>query len=845
MPKKFKVFFYFIFITFLLTINVYATSFKKNILILTSYHRGYEWNDIIEQGFLSILKNYGEYINIKIEYMDALNNNDENYYDKLLTLYKDKYKNSKFDMVICSDNWAYDFFQKHREELFPSTPLIFTGLNNFESYKSQDKLIENSTGVLESIDIKGNIDLILTMHPNTKNIIIIDDTTITGTELSTDLNKLIYGNYSNVHFQEIKNITLEDTIKKINSNDKNSVVLFTSTSIKTNDGSTLYPVEIIHNLKNKTSIPIYGIWDILLGNGIIGGKISSGFDQGVYAGKIAEKIINGELIKNIPIMNDIGSNYMFDYNELVRFKINKSQLPKNSIIINEPSSMYSITKKQWTILLCSLLSFFTLIIIFLIINIQKLIKTKKKLKESELNLHNNFNFLRTLLDTITTPIFCKDINGKYTDCNYAFEEYVGLSKDQIINKTVYDIHQFELAEVYHKADLELMDRKGNQNYETQLIGINGEKQDVIFNKSSILSNYEAIGIVGVIIDITELKKNEHKLNRLLKFKEVMIEVNQSIIELTNINELFDLILSKCIALMKGAKYGSVLLLKEDINLVIASSIGYDDEKTKDFILPLESSFHYLKTKGKITSTIIIDDVFNLYSSKYVVLGQNDWKIVSCISTPIIINNKLFGMMNIDSDEKDIFNEDDIDIMNYMKYQIENTISTHNLYNEIMYLSKYDKLTNIYNRRSFEEIFDKVLSEALRHNNSFLLVIFDLNGLKLVNDTYGHLQGDEFIKSFVNKLKSSISETDILARYGGDEFIGVFSNTPVDALSEKFEELNKYFIDNPIILEGNKVTYNYSYGIATFLSDAVSYSQLIKIADERMYIYKENLKSKLK
>ncbi|MBU3136206.1 diguanylate cyclase [Clostridium gasigenes] len=838
-------FFYFLFITFLLTINVYATSFKKNILILTSYHRGYEWNDIIEQGFLSILKNYGEYINIKIEYMDALNNNDENYYDKLLTLYKHKYENSKFDMVICSDNWAYDFFQEHRDELFPSTPLIFTGLNNFESYKSQDKLIENSTGVLESIDIKGNIDLILTMHPDTKNIFIILDNTIVGTEISTDLNKLIYGNYSNVNFQEIKNITLEDTIEKINSNDKNSVVLFTSTSIKTNDGSTLYPVEVIHNFKNKTYIPIYGIWDILLDNGVIGGKISSGFDQGVYAGKIAEKIINGEHIKNIPIMNDIGSNYMFDYNELVRFKINKSQLPKNSIIINQPSSMYSITKKQWTILLCSLFSFFTLIIIFLIINIQKLIKTKKKLKESELNLHNNFNFLRTLLDTITTPIFCKDINGKYTDCNYAFEEYIGLSKDDIINKTVYDLKQGNLAEIYHKADLELIKTKGHQNYETQIIGTNGEKHDVIFNKSSILSNYEAIGIVGVIIDITEIKKNEHNLNRLLKFKEVMIEVNQSIIELTNINELFDLILSKCIVLMRGAKYGSVLLLKEDTNLVIASSIGYDDEKTKDFILPLESSFHYLKSKGKITSTIIIDDVSNLYSSKYVALGQNDWKIVSCISTPIIINNKLFGMMNIDSDKKDIFNQDDIDIMNYMKYQIENTISTHNLYNEIMYLSKYDKLTNIYNRRSFEEIFDKVLSEALRHNDSFLLVIFDLNGLKLVNDTYGHLQGDEFIKSFVNKLKSSISETDILARYGGDEFIGVFSNTQLDSLSEKFEELNKYFIDNPIILEGNKVTYNYSYGIATFLSDAVSYSQLIKIADERMYIYKENLKRKLK
>ena len=187
MQKKFKVFFYFLFITFLLILMFMQPPFKKNILILTSYHRGYEWNDIIEQGFLSILKNYGEYINIKIEYMDVLNNNDEIYYDKLLTLYKYKYKNSKFDMVICSDNSAYDFFQEHRDELFPSTPLIFTGLNNFESYKSQDKLIENSTGVLESIDIKSNIDLILTLHPDTKNIFIILDNTIIGTELSTDL----------------------------------------------------------------------------------------------------------------------------------------------------------------------------------------------------------------------------------------------------------------------------------------------------------------------------------------------------------------------------------------------------------------------------------------------------------------------------------------------------------------------------------------------------------------------------------------------------------------------------------------------------------------------------------
>ena len=847
MGKKIKLMICLICIIFLFNSTIYAYPLKKNIIIFFSYNRGYEWNDNIEQGIISILKKYGENVNIKIEYMDFLNNNNEDYNHKLLDIYKNKYKNSKFDMVICSDNAAYDFFQEYRDELFPSVPLIFTGLNDSESYESQSKIIKNSTGVLDTIDIKSNIDLILSMYPDTKNIFIIIDKTIIGNRIYTDLNKLITSNYSKAKFEVINNITLENTIEKINKNDKNSIVLYMSTSIKANDGDILYPVEVIHNLRNKTNVPIYGIWDFLLGNGIVGGKITSGFDQGVYAGKIAEKILNGETIENIPIIKDIGIKYNFDYNELVRLNINLSELPKGSIIINQPKAFtYSISKKQLEIISYLLLFIFTLIIIFLVVNIEKRKKIDKKLKESELKFEHNFNFLRTLLDTITTPMFCKDVNGKYTECNAAFEEYLGLKRDAIINKTVYEINQGKLAYIYNEADLELMNNKGKQIYETQVIAADGKKHHVIFSKSTILSNNnEPVGIVGVILDITERKKSENKINRLLKLKEAMIEVNQAIIGVKDINELFNLILQKSINNMEGAKYGSVLLLNENNILTIATSIGYDKEKVKKISIPLEHSFYWIKSNGEITNTIIIDDIDELNYDKYVGLidEKEEWEIKSSISTPIIIKNKLFGMLNIDSNENDTFNEDDIDIMNYMKHQIENAICTHNLYNEITYLYRYDKLTNIYNRRCFEEIFDKILSKAIRYNESFLLIMFDLNGLKFVNDTYGHLQGDEYIISFVNKLKSFIRESDILARYGGDEFIGVFFNTEIESLSEKFEELNRYFLNNPIILEGKEVTYSYSYGIASFPSDAVSYSQLIKIADERMYIYKENFKKK--
>lgn len=499
-----------------------------------------------------------------------------------------------------------------------------------------------------------------------------------------------------------------------------------------------------------------------------------------------------------------------------------------------------ISRKDWAFFSYLLPLVFIFIIVFLLINILKLKKTEKKLKESELKLKHNFNYLRTVLDTISTPVFCKDMDGRYTDCNSAFEEYIGLEKDALINKTVYEINQGPLSSIYEKADSELINKKGTQSYETQVLAADGKFHDVIFNKAIICSNDEPIGIVGIIHDITEQKKSENKINRLLKIKEAMIEVNQAIIGVKDINELFNLILHKSLDIMKDANYGSVLLLNENNILVKAASVGYDWE-TRRVNIPLEHSFYYLKTKGRINSAVIIENIDELYVDEYVNFSKKNFKIKTSISTPIIINNKLFGFLNIDSDKKDIFNQDDVDLMNYMKQKIENAIKTLNLYNEIIYLSKYDELTNLYNRRSFEELFDKILKAALKYNESFLLVVFDLNKLKFANDTYGHLQGDKYIKSFVNKLKGFISESDILARYGGDEFIGVFSNINLNSLIKKFEELNNYFADNPIILEGSKITYSYSYGIAAFPSDATTYTELVKIADERMYSYKQKFK----
>jgi diguanylate cyclase (GGDEF)-like protein/PAS domain S-box-containing protein len=120
--------------------------------------------------------------------------------------------------------------------------------------------------------------------------------------------------------------------------------------------------------------------------------------------------------------------------------------------------------------------------------------------------------LQTTLDTLPSPIFIKDREGRYIACNKAFENYIGLTRAKIVGSTVYDVSPPELAAIYEKADRELMQRGGTQSYETNVRYADGTFHDVVFHKSVYLNAAgEADGISGTMLDITERKRLEQQL----------------------------------------------------------------------------------------------------------------------------------------------------------------------------------------------------------------------------------------------------------------------------------------------------------------------------------------------
>lgn len=133
-------------------------------------------------------------------------------------------------------------------------------------------------------------------------------------------------------------------------------------------------------------------------------------------------------------------------------------------------------------------------------------------KKAETALQEQFHFLQVLIDTIPAPVFYKDMQGAYTGCNTAFEKALGLTKEEIMGKTVYDIAPQHLADKYYEADKILLRQGGFQTYEGAFIYADGSEHEVIFNKTTFLkADGTTGGLVGILLDISERKRTEAAL----------------------------------------------------------------------------------------------------------------------------------------------------------------------------------------------------------------------------------------------------------------------------------------------------------------------------------------------
>jgi diguanylate cyclase (GGDEF)-like protein/PAS domain S-box-containing protein len=219
-------------------------------------------------------------------------------------------------------------------------------------------------------------------------------------------------------------------------------------------------------------------------------------------------------------------------------------------------------------------------------------------------------------------------------------------------------------------------------------------------------------------------------------------------------------------------------------------------------------------------------------------------IRSYILLPLESRRRVVGTFGLGSRKPGTFSEKDLPLLTQLSKQISVAIENVKLYQQTKETSILDDVSSLFNFRYFHQALERELKLTSRHKSRLSLLFIDLDNFKIINDTHGHLRGSKVLREVGFLLRAAIRETDIAARYGGDEFVVILPDTDATHAHRLGERMRQLILKSTYLKEeGINARLGASIGLSTFPTEAPTKDELIHLADERMYADKEKNRGK--
>jgi PAS domain S-box-containing protein len=545
---------------------------KKNVLILNSYHQGYKWTDDETQGAIAGLDPVRNGYKVVIEYMGTKWAYAEPYFEQLRSTYKYKFHGIRFDLIVATDDDAFNFLKRNRDELFPNTPVVFCGVNWFKP-DSVPAGFKGYTGVNEDADIPATLDLMLSLHPGAKKIFVVTDMTTTGKKVHAQFEGIVPRYKDRVSFTFLEDMDMSEILDTVAKLGNDSLLLITVFQ-KDKAGAFFEFSESTSLISRSSRVPFYGLWDFNLGFGIVGGMLTSGYNQGMTAGQMAVRILKGEKADAIPVLMKSPNRFMFDNRQMERFGIKKSAIPRGSVVINEPESFHKVPNEVIWATLFGIASLSGMILMLLYVNRQRkrseeslqkardglemevaertrdLSELNEKLRndimarqrtEEELQHANleltrevearkaaeeaslqSVSLLRATIESTNDGILVVDKAGRIVDWNKRFLEMWRIPDDLIASRDDDQVLAYVLDQLTNPDEFMAKVKELYNQPEEESLDILRFKDGRIFERYSRPQqmNNEIVGRVWSFRDITERKKMEEELLKAHKLESL-------------------------------------------------------------------------------------------------------------------------------------------------------------------------------------------------------------------------------------------------------------------------------------------------------------------------------------
>lgn len=419
-------------------------------------------------------------------------------------------------------------------------------------------------------------------------------------------------------------------------------------------------------------------------------------------------------------------------------------------------------------------------------------------------------------------------NGDFVLFNVAASKLTGYTREEIIGTPFERMIAPDFLEKTRFHFNEAV-KGNNENFQSVLIHKNGERVAVSIVIVPIIVHDQIEGIIGVTKDITEqmiLETLKNGQNRILK----MITKNKPFQKvLDTITTLFEGITNN------GGKCSIMLMDESRTKLRLVSAPNLPTEYVN--LLNTNQVRENIGSCGSAAftkQTIVVEDIqSNPLFEEYKEIALQ-FNLMSCWSIPLLDDkDNVLGTFAIYYEKNHTPNENDLKILNEASYLAGLAVQHYQTKERINYLAFHEPLTELPNRRMFEEKVSKAIEISDQRGKNFSILFIDLDRFKSINDTYGHNIGDKLLIEVSKQLKKCVKETDVIARLGGDEFTILIE----DSTFEKAEQVANRIVDvfeKKVTLENMECYITPSIGIAIYPTHGKSVSELLKYADGAMY-----------
>ncbi|WP_415225137.1 ABC transporter substrate binding protein [Psychromonas sp.] len=813
---------------------------EQTILVLNSYHKGYEWSDQIISGIESTLSLPFPKANIHIEYMDTKRNSSPAYFNKLLTLYLEKFKERQFDLIIATDDHAIDFLLRSGETLFPGIPVVFCGANALDIKKFQKK--SDFTGVLEFADIKATLDIALHLQPNTRKIVVINDQTATGRYVAEEFDKVLPTLNKDLKIEILEDQPLTELADSIKQLSPDTIILLLA---YLRDGQGVYydPELTASLLSAASSVPIYSIWDFYFNYGITGGVLTSGFRQGETVAEMATKILMGAAPSDIEIVTRGVNRLLFDYKQIKHFNLPIEKLPQDAIVKNITYAdqkniliLHSYSADNpWTKAIMNGLENILHDSEFMINSFTEFMDSKRftdkaylysltqllKLKYGQQDLDliivsddNAFNFMMRLKDHFfkNIPVVFCGVNYLQDPQNMTSRNITGVMESYDIlgtlkmglslfpkTETIYVINDTTTTGIANHQRFDEVVAKLPKTINIKHSGSLSMQQ--LQQKVAELDNKTVILLMSFNID-----KNNHRFS---------YQESAQLISSHSVRPLFgfwDFYLDHGIlggVITRGWDQGKTagILAQRVLNGEKVSSIPIVEKSPVASVIDFTRALSFDLNIESLPAGVTILNKPESFFDKY----RNTIYITLWVLGIIVL---IMG----------------IKITLQTKKQKELSVKT-----------KTDPMTGVNNLDHFNNSVNEIITSAIATNELFTLCYLDLDNLKMINDTFGHKNGDKYILLAVDSIRSQIRGGDLFCRVGGDEFIAILKHCTSSQGTALFKRAEKE-LHLQLKQHGLSLHTGISCGCCEFdPMKPVSVTILLETADNMMYKNKQKRK----